>query len=144
MLDVSGPPKQVGEVKVGSRPWVFALTADGKFLYTANGPSNDVSVVDTATLKVIKTIPVGGSPWGVAVLAKARYTAPPGSFRLHARKASASTDLKFFAFACLRLYRRKMTARFAGQRRVTRVRGGFDELVVKTSHSAMRSTTHEH
>lgn len=67
VLDVSGTPKQVGAVKVGSRPWGFALTADGKFLYTANGPSNDVSVVDTATLKVIKTIPAGGSPWGVAI-----------------------------------------------------------------------------
>ena len=67
VLDVSGAPKQVGEVKVGTRPWGFALSADGKYLYTANGPSNDVSVVDTATLKVIKTIPVGSSPWGVAV-----------------------------------------------------------------------------
>lgn len=67
VLDVSGAPKQIGEVKVGTRPWGFALTTDGKFLYTANGPSNDVSVVDTATLKVIKTIPVGSSPWGVAV-----------------------------------------------------------------------------
>ena len=66
-LDVSGTPRQVGEVKVGARPWGFALTADGKYLYTANGPSNDVSVVDTATLKVIKTIPVGSSPWGVAL-----------------------------------------------------------------------------
>jgi YVTN family beta-propeller protein len=67
VLDVSGTPRQVGEVKVGTRPWGFALTGDGKFLYTANGPSNDVSVVDTATLKVIKTIKVGSSPWGVAV-----------------------------------------------------------------------------
>jgi YVTN family beta-propeller protein len=67
VLDVSGKPKQVGEVKVGARPWGFALTADGKYLYTANGPSNDVSVVDTVTLKVIKTIKVGSSPWGVVV-----------------------------------------------------------------------------
>lgn len=67
VLDVSGTPKRVGEVKVGTRPWGIALTADGKFLYTANGPSNDVSVVDTDTLKVVKTIPVGSSPWGVAV-----------------------------------------------------------------------------
>jgi len=67
VLDVSWKPKQVGEVKVGARPWGFALTADGKYLYTANGPSNDASVVDTATLKVIKTIKVGSSPWGVAV-----------------------------------------------------------------------------
>jgi YVTN family beta-propeller protein len=67
VLDVSGTPKQVGEVKVGARPWGFALTPDGKVLYTANGPSNDVSVVDTATMKVTKTIKVGSSPWGVAV-----------------------------------------------------------------------------
>ena len=36
-------------------------------LYTANGPSNDVSVVDTSTLRVVKKIPVGSSPWGVIV-----------------------------------------------------------------------------
>jgi YVTN family beta-propeller protein len=45
----------------------MALTSDGKKLYTANGPSNDVSVVDTDSLKVLKTIPVGKIPWGVAI-----------------------------------------------------------------------------
>jgi len=68
VLDVStSTPKKIAEVKVGARPWGFALTADGKYIYTANGPSNDVSVVDTASMKVIKTIPVGSSPWGVAL-----------------------------------------------------------------------------
>lgn len=67
VLDVSGTPKKIGQVKVGARPWGFALSSDGKFLYTANGPSNDVSVVDTDTLKVVKTIPAAGSPWGVAI-----------------------------------------------------------------------------
>jgi YVTN family beta-propeller protein len=52
---------------VGQRPWGIALTPDGSKLYTANGPSNDVSVVDTKTLQVIKTIPVGKIPWGVAI-----------------------------------------------------------------------------
>jgi YVTN family beta-propeller protein len=37
-------------------------------LYTANGPSNDVSVVDTATLSLVTKIPVGQWPWGVAVV----------------------------------------------------------------------------
>jgi YVTN family beta-propeller protein len=37
-------------------------------LYTANGPSNDVSVVDAATRQVIARIPVGQRPWGVAVV----------------------------------------------------------------------------
>jgi YVTN family beta-propeller protein len=36
-------------------------------LYTANGVSNDVSVVDTRTGAVIATVPAGDGPWGVAV-----------------------------------------------------------------------------
>jgi YVTN family beta-propeller protein len=52
---------------VGKRPWGIALTPDGKKLYSANGPSNDVSVVDLETLTVTKTIPAGGVPWGVAI-----------------------------------------------------------------------------
>jgi YVTN family beta-propeller protein len=68
VLDVSAPtPKLIQQVAVGTRPWGIALSADGTRLYTANGPSNDVSVVDTATLQVIKKIPVGKSPWGVAL-----------------------------------------------------------------------------
>lgn len=59
--------KVSGSVRVGQRPWGIALTPDGKKLYTANGPSNDVSVVDTGRLQVIKTIPVGKIPWGVAI-----------------------------------------------------------------------------
>ena len=39
----------------------------GGTLYAANGPSNDVSVIDVATLKVIKSIKVGRLPWGVVV-----------------------------------------------------------------------------
>jgi YVTN family beta-propeller protein len=52
---------------VGSRPWGIGLSADGKQLYTANGPSGDVSIVDIASGKTEKRIPVGGSPWGIAV-----------------------------------------------------------------------------
>jgi YVTN family beta-propeller protein len=55
------------EIPVGPRPWGIALSADGRWLYTANGPSNDVSVVDTDTLSVVKKIPVGKSPWGVTL-----------------------------------------------------------------------------
>ncbi len=55
---------------VGARPWGIAPSRDGKRLYTANGPSNDVSIVDLATGKVEKRIKVGGLPWGVAVATK--------------------------------------------------------------------------
>jgi YVTN family beta-propeller protein len=54
-------------VRVGTRPWGIALTPDGKKLYVANGPSNDVSVVDTESLRVVATVPAGKSPWGVAI-----------------------------------------------------------------------------
>jgi YVTN family beta-propeller protein len=60
-------PKLVTEIPVGARPWGIALSHDGKRLYTANGSSNDLSIVDTATLQVIKKVPVGKSPWGVVL-----------------------------------------------------------------------------
>jgi YVTN family beta-propeller protein len=56
----------VGSIDVGPRPWGLALSPDGKTLYSANGPSNDVSVIDVATRAVTKKIPVGDSPWGLA------------------------------------------------------------------------------
>ena len=55
------------EIPVGTRPWGMALSDDGRFLYTANGPSNDVSVVDTTSLSTVKRIAVGQSPWGVVL-----------------------------------------------------------------------------
>ena len=51
---------------VGQRVWHLAFTPDQKYLLTTNGISNDVSVIDVAALKVIKTVPVGELPWGVA------------------------------------------------------------------------------
>jgi YVTN family beta-propeller protein len=44
------------------------VSRDGKTVYTANGPSNDVSVIDTATQAVRSRIPVGDGPWGVALV----------------------------------------------------------------------------
>ena len=55
-------------VKVGTRPWGIALSADGKYLYSANGPSDDVSVVDLTTEKEIRKIKAGSSPWGIAIV----------------------------------------------------------------------------
>jgi YVTN family beta-propeller protein len=55
-------------VEVGARPWGIALSPDGKTLYSANGPSNDISVVDLATNTVTKKIKAGSSPWGVIAL----------------------------------------------------------------------------
>jgi YVTN family beta-propeller protein len=57
----------VGSVKAGMRPWGVGISPDGKKLYTANGPSGDVTVVDAASMGVIKTIKAGKGPWGIAV-----------------------------------------------------------------------------
>ena len=45
----------------------IVFSADGKQLYTANGSSNDVSVVDAESGKVLRKIAVGGGPWGISV-----------------------------------------------------------------------------
>jgi YVTN family beta-propeller protein len=52
---------------VGQRVWQLAFTPDEKLLFTTNGTSNDVSVIDVADLTVTKSIPVGRYPWGVVV-----------------------------------------------------------------------------
>ena len=55
---------------VGQRVWHGAFTPDEKYLLVTNGLSNDVSVIDVAGLKVIKSIQVGREPWGVAIEAQ--------------------------------------------------------------------------
>ena len=52
---------------VGQRVWQLAFTPDQKHLYTTNGNSNDVTVIDVATNTAVKSIPVGQQPWGVVV-----------------------------------------------------------------------------
>ena len=58
----------VASIEVGARPWGIAVSADGRTLYTANGPSNDVSIVDVAARAVTTRVRVGDSPWGVALV----------------------------------------------------------------------------
>jgi YVTN family beta-propeller protein len=55
-------------IKVGTRPWGIAFSPDGKYLYSANGPSNDVSVVDLAANKETARVKAGESPWSVAIV----------------------------------------------------------------------------
>ena len=47
---------------------IVRITPDGKKIYTANGLSNDVSVIDVGAERVTKTIQAGDGPWGVALL----------------------------------------------------------------------------
>ena len=55
---------RVGSVEVGTRPWGVAISKDDKTLFTANGPSNDVSFVDVQSRAVKARVKVGDGPWG--------------------------------------------------------------------------------
>lgn len=48
------------------------LTPDGRYIYAADGDSNQVAVIDTRTDVVVKTIPVGENPWRA-------YASPDGT-----------------------------------------------------------------
>ncbi len=52
---------------VGNRAWGVQLSRDESLLYVVNGLSDDVSIVDTRALKVLKSVPVGRVPYGVVV-----------------------------------------------------------------------------
>ena len=61
-------PQVITTIPVGERVWGLAITLDGKKLYAANGISNDVSVIDTATNAVVATVKAGDGPWGIAIV----------------------------------------------------------------------------
>ena len=54
-------------ILVGQRVWNITMDSSGARLYSANGLSNDVTVIDVASMQPIKSIPVGEEPWGAAV-----------------------------------------------------------------------------
>jgi YVTN family beta-propeller protein len=65
---ISVPDRKVtGYTLVGKRAWNVVLTRDEKTLYVCNGLSDDLSVVDTATLKVSRSVPVGRVPYMAVV-----------------------------------------------------------------------------
>ena len=59
----ANPLKPLGGAELGGKGagWV-TLTPDGKTAYVANPVTNDVSVVDIASLKEVARIPVGFVP----------------------------------------------------------------------------------
>jgi len=52
---------------VGQRVWNLAFSPDQKRVYTTNGVSNDLSIIDLDLMKVTKSIAVGRYPWGLVV-----------------------------------------------------------------------------
>jgi YVTN family beta-propeller protein len=63
-----GEQSIVAMIPVGNRAWGIALDPSGSKLYTANGASNDISVVDLKSRKELRRIKVGDGPWGVAIV----------------------------------------------------------------------------
>jgi YVTN family beta-propeller protein len=63
-----------GSVHVeGKGPRGLGISADGKYLVTANKDGGDISVVDTATNKLLKHIPIGKNPEFVRVRGQMVY-----------------------------------------------------------------------
>lgn len=54
-------------ILVGRRVWHMAFNSDKSLLFTTNGVSGDVSVIDVGKRKAIKSIKVGRFPWGIAL-----------------------------------------------------------------------------
>src|SRR5437773_18665 len=65
-----GEESVIAMIPVGNRAWGIALDPSGSKLYTANGASNDVSVVDLKSRKELRRIKVGDGPWGIAIVSK--------------------------------------------------------------------------
>ncbi|CAN5125330.1 YVTN family beta-propeller repeat protein [soil metagenome] len=66
-IDVAGR-KVTDLVLVGKRAWNVTLDKAEARLYVVNGLSDDVTVVDVAAAKPIKSIPVGRVPYGLVVV----------------------------------------------------------------------------
>src|SRR5437870_208681 len=67
-----GEESIVAMIPVGNRAWGIALDPTGSKLYTANGASNDVSVIDLKSRKELRRIKVGDGPSGIAVVSGAK------------------------------------------------------------------------
>jgi YVTN family beta-propeller protein len=50
------------------RPWHIAFDSDGTKFYVTSGLTNDLTIIDVASLEALKSIPVGRLPWAVAVM----------------------------------------------------------------------------
>jgi YVTN family beta-propeller protein len=67
-VDVDAVDTITGSAKVGPRPWGLALAPDAALAFTANGSSDDISIVDPRTMSVVAKVAVGTGPWGVTAV----------------------------------------------------------------------------
>jgi YVTN family beta-propeller protein len=62
---------------VGDCPWGIAVSTDGTRLYTANGTSHDLSIVNIATGNVDRRVELGGLPRDVVLGPEPSSPGPP-------------------------------------------------------------------
>jgi YVTN family beta-propeller protein len=68
IVDVrSHSPRLDAELELGGEPVGLALDPTGKTLWVTNWVSGRVHVIDTASMKVERTIELGGNPWAIAI-----------------------------------------------------------------------------
>ncbi len=58
---------QITKIKVGDSPTYAAVSPDGRLLFVTNFASDEISVVDTASLRTIKNFYGGHEPVGIAI-----------------------------------------------------------------------------
>jgi YVTN family beta-propeller protein len=61
------------ELPKGSLPMDTKVSRDGRHLFVSNGRGGTVSIIDTATFAILKTIPVGTRAWGIALSPDDRF-----------------------------------------------------------------------
>ncbi|MFN0040878.1 MAG: beta-propeller fold lactonase family protein [Burkholderiales bacterium] len=85
--------RETGTIDVeGKTPRGIGVTGDGRHLITANRDGGDVSVIDTASRKVIKHIPIGKNPEFVRVHGKYAYVSFEPSSKGRPPSAADETD----------------------------------------------------
>ena len=67
MIDTQGRTL-AATIKVGRQPDEAIASFDGTFIYVVNYGDNSVSVIETASNRVIATVPVGRGPHIIAYL----------------------------------------------------------------------------
>lgn len=65
------------EMRCAATPWSGAMSTDGQTRSPTNGPSNDSTLVDARTMRVMRRIPVGRRP-GVITTAPVWMSVPSG------------------------------------------------------------------
>jgi YVTN family beta-propeller protein len=56
--------------RTGERTWGIGLSPDERRLYAVSGLSGTLTIIDLQGNKVLRTVPLGGRPWGALAARK--------------------------------------------------------------------------